>query len=100
MPQLGPTTKIYNYVLGGFGEKKRKIKKEDWQQLLAQVPIFKKKRKVKIDIVLEGEREKGKRMMGVKEEGREGRLNCSRTGRNKEDEEQICWDSETFQTGS
>ena len=44
MPQLeGPTTKIYNYVLGGFGEKKQK-KKEDWQQLLAQVPIFKKKR--------------------------------------------------------
>ena len=25
MPQLeGPTTKIYNYVLGGFGEKKKK----------------------------------------------------------------------------
>ena len=46
MPQLeGPTTKIYNYVLGEFGEKKAgKKKKEDWQQLLAQVPIFKKKR--------------------------------------------------------
>ena len=28
MPQLeGPTTKIYNYVLGGFGEKKQKRKK-------------------------------------------------------------------------
>ena len=26
MPQLGPTTKIYNYVLGGFGEKKQKKK--------------------------------------------------------------------------
>ena len=25
MPQLeGPTIKIYNYILGGFGEKKRK----------------------------------------------------------------------------
>ena len=36
----GPTTRIYNYALGGFGEKK---KKEDWQQMLAQVPIFKKK---------------------------------------------------------
>ena len=50
MPQLeGPTTnKIYNYVPGGFGEKKaEKKRKEDWQQLLAQVPIFKKK---KIDI--------------------------------------------------
>ena len=44
MPQIeGPTTKIYN-VLGGFGEKKQRKKKEDWQQLLAQVPIFKKKR--------------------------------------------------------
>ena len=28
VPQLeGPTTKIYNYVLGGFGEKKQKEKK-------------------------------------------------------------------------
>ena len=27
MPQLeGPTTKIYNYVLGGFGERKQKKK--------------------------------------------------------------------------
>ena len=42
MPQLeGPKTKIYNYILGGFGEKKQK--KKDWQQLLAQVPIFKGK---------------------------------------------------------
>ena len=37
-----PTTKIYNYVLGGFGEKKQK-KKEDWQELLALVSIFKNK---------------------------------------------------------
>ena len=29
MPQLeGPTTKIFNYVLGGFGEKKEKFKKK------------------------------------------------------------------------
>ena len=44
MPQLeGPTTKIYNYVLGGFGEEKAgKKQKEDWQQFLAQVPMFKK----------------------------------------------------------
>ena len=28
MPQLeGPTTKIHNYVLGGFGEKKQKKKR-------------------------------------------------------------------------
>ena len=46
MPQLeGPTTEIYSYVLGGFGEeKKKKKKKEDWQQMLAQVPIFKKRK--------------------------------------------------------
>ena len=45
MPQLeGPTTKKYNYILGEFGEKKVG-KKKDWQQLLAQVPIFKKKKK-------------------------------------------------------
>ena len=38
MPQLeGPTTKIYNYVLGPFGEKKQE--KKDRQQLLAQVPL-------------------------------------------------------------
>ena len=47
MPQLeGPTTKIYNCVQGGiWGEKAEKEKEEDWQQLLAQVPIFKKKKK-------------------------------------------------------
>ena len=38
----GPTARMYNYVLGGFGEKTGK-NKEDWQQMLAQVPIFKKK---------------------------------------------------------
>ena len=34
-------------MLGGFGENKIKQKKqkEDWQQLLAQVPIFKKNKK-------------------------------------------------------
>ena len=39
----GPTTRIYNHVLGGFGEKKKGNKK-DWQQMLAQVPILKKKK--------------------------------------------------------
>ena len=40
----GPATKTYNYIVGGFGEKKQKEKKkEHWQQLLAQVPIFKRK---------------------------------------------------------
>ena len=44
MTQLeGRATKIYNYVQGGFGETKQE-KKKDWQQLLAQVPIFKKKK--------------------------------------------------------
>ena len=37
----GPTTRIYNYVLEGFGEKNKK--KKDQQQMLAEVPIFKKK---------------------------------------------------------
>ena len=36
------TTTIYNYVLGVFGEKKKK--KKDWQQMLAQVPIFREKK--------------------------------------------------------
>ena len=45
VPQLeGPTTKVYNYVLGGFWEKKHK--KKDQQQPLAQVPIFRKKKKI------------------------------------------------------
>ena len=45
MPQQeGSTTRIYNYVMGGFGEKKQEEKK-DWQQLLAQVPIFNKKQR-------------------------------------------------------
>ena len=38
----GPATRIYSYVLGGFGEKKEE--KKDWQQMLAQLPIFKKKK--------------------------------------------------------
>ena len=47
MPQLeGPTTKIYNHVLGGFVEKKQE-KRKDWEQLLAQVPILKNKQKKK-----------------------------------------------------
>ena len=41
--QSKPTTEIYNCVLGGFGEKKQEKNEEDWQQLLAQVPIYKKK---------------------------------------------------------
>ena len=48
MTQLeGPTTKIYNYVLVDLGRKSRK-KKEDWQQLLPQVPILKKKKFPKV----------------------------------------------------
>ena len=42
----GTTSRIYNYVLGTFGEKKKE-KKEDWQQMLAQVPSLKKKVKNK-----------------------------------------------------
>ena len=50
MPQLEkPTTKIYSYVLGGFGERKQKTKKKKKKigKLLAQVPIFKKKTQTK-----------------------------------------------------
>ena len=36
----GPTTRIYNYVQGGFGEKKK-----DWQQMIAQGQTLKKKKK-------------------------------------------------------
>ena len=32
--ELGPTTRMYNYELGGFGEKRKK--KKDWPQMLAQ----------------------------------------------------------------
>ena len=41
-----PQQKIYIYELGGFGEKKQKKKEDDWQQLLAQVPILKKQKKI------------------------------------------------------
>ena len=42
----GRATGGYNYVLAGFGEKKKgKKEKKDWQQMLAQVPVFKKKPK-------------------------------------------------------
>ena len=42
------TTRIYNYVLGGFAgeeeeETEEERKKEDWQQMVAQVPILKTK---------------------------------------------------------
>ena len=40
----GPTTRVYNCVLGGFGERKIK-KKKDWQQMLAQVLILRNKTK-------------------------------------------------------
>ena len=35
----GPTTGIYNYIRGALG--RGGIKIEDWQEMLAQVPIFK-----------------------------------------------------------
>ena len=33
-------------MYGGLGKIKQKKKEEDWQQLLAQVPIFKKKKRI------------------------------------------------------
>ena len=44
--QRHSTTTTYDYVLGAFGEKNKKNKDDDRQQLLAQVPIFKKKKKL------------------------------------------------------
>ena len=42
MSQLeGPTTKKYAAVYWGDLGRKIRNKKEDWQQLLAQLPIFK-----------------------------------------------------------
>ena len=42
MTQLeGPTIRIHNYVLGGFGERRKKEK--DWQQMLAQGQSLKEK---------------------------------------------------------
>ena len=40
----GPTARIYSYVSGGWGEEEgeEEKRKEDWQEMLAQVPIFKK----------------------------------------------------------
>ena len=42
----GPKTRIYNYVLGLWGEEKRK-KEEDWQQMLAQGQSSSPKKKKK-----------------------------------------------------
>ena len=56
MPQLeGPTTEEeYTTIYwGDLGRKKQEKKKKDWQQLLAQVPIFKgKKQKGAVYLVL------------------------------------------------
>ena len=50
------TTRMCNYLLGGFGEKKKRERererKEDWQQMLAQVPILKKKGATALLIIL------------------------------------------------
>ena len=44
IPQLeGPTTKNTQLCTGGLWGAEEEEKKEDWQQMLAQVPIFKKK---------------------------------------------------------
>ena len=48
----GATTKNIQLCTGGLaGEKAGGEKKEDWQQLLAQVPIFKKKKKNIVNIL-------------------------------------------------
>ena len=41
----GPAPGIYNYVLGGLWGEEKEEKEKYWQQMLAQVPIFKKNNK-------------------------------------------------------
>ena len=45
------TTRIYNYVLGGFREKKKK-KKEDWQQMLSSGANLKIKKNVGVSFLV------------------------------------------------
>ena len=49
----GCTARIYGYVLRCFREKKEK-EKEDWQQMLAQVPIFKKRSEMRCSCFVTG----------------------------------------------
>ena len=47
MPQLeGPTTKIYNYVLGEFGEKKQKEKKNRLATVVSSGANLSEKKKI------------------------------------------------------
>ena len=61
----GYTTKVHNYLLVGFGEKEKEKKKEDWQQMLAQVPIIKKKLKIKITKGITNDKWKGHPQLDV-----------------------------------
>ena len=45
----GPTTTVCNYVLGGLWGEEDDDEKKDWQQMLAQMPILKKKEKITSD---------------------------------------------------
>ena len=42
--QEGPAAGMYNCVVGDFEERRKK--REDWQWMLTQVPIFNKKKKI------------------------------------------------------
>ena len=44
----GPTTRICGFVLGALGRRKGRKKKTDWQRILAQAPVLKKKTHVLI----------------------------------------------------
>ena len=48
----GPTTRIYNYVLGDSGEKKKGKRRRRLAQMLAQMPIFKKRKQKKRETFL------------------------------------------------
>ena len=66
MPQLeGSTTKIYNYVLGRFGEKKQIKKKETGNSCQLRCQSLRKKKEKEQDINLDG-KTKVKEAMGKK----------------------------------
>ena len=84
MPQPEePAIRIYNYVRGRFGEKKKK-KRKDWQQMLPQVPILKTSKQTKRhrlfsdneqrnEPLSESERARGRKEQQTEKERRWGR---------------------------
>ena len=79
MPHIGEperhTTRICNYVLGAFGERKKKKKERNWQQMLTQVTIIKRKRKSRLNVeilVMGSSRIQMKNNKGLNYDGKSG----------------------------